>query len=174
MRRFLVLAALVLSLAACGGSSGGGNVAAGPAGDPVGAVNNFINAIKAKSFDKLGPLVCAAQRYEIAGSFTGGGAGIPAALLDAMTFDVQNLNLQQSSINGDAAVVHVTGKIAITVDAGKAKDAVKQLMGGQATDDQVNQAIAAMSKSQDLAQDVDVVKENGGWLICSNLAATGG
>ena len=58
MRRILALAILVMALAACGGSSGsggGGNVAAGPAGDPVGAVNNFINAIKAKAFDKLGP-----------------------------------------------------------------------------------------------------------------------
>jgi hypothetical protein len=58
-------------------------------------------------------------------------------------------------------------------DAGKAKDAVRQLLGSQATDDQVNQVIAGMSKSQDLAQDVDVVNENGGWLVCSNLGGSG-
>ena len=175
LRRILVLATLVMALAACGGSSGGGggNVAAGPAGDPVGAVNNFVNAIKAKSFDKLGPLTCAAKRYDIVGTFTGG-SGIPSALLDAMTFDVQNLNAQQTSINGDAAKVHVTGKMVTTVDAAKAKDAVKQLIGSQATDAQVNQMIAAMNQSRDIAEDVDVVKENGGWVVCSNLSVTGG
>ncbi len=168
MRRMVVLAMLVMTLAACGGSSGG-NTAAGPAGDPVGAVNNFVSALKAKSFSTIGNLVCASMRYDIAGSFTG---GAPSALLDAMSFDVQNLNAQQTSINGDAAVVHVTGKIVTSVDAGKAKDAVKQLLGGQATDDQINQAIAAMSTSKDIDQDVNVVKENGGWLICSDLGGS--
>ena len=68
MRRILVLAVLVTALAACGGSGGsttGGNAAAGPAGDPVAAVNNLIDAMEAKAFDKIGPLVCAAKRYEI-------------------------------------------------------------------------------------------------------------
>ena len=170
MRRILILATLVMALAACGGSSGGGNVAAGPAGDPVGAVNNYINAVKAKSFDKLGPLVCAAKRYQMVGAFT----GAPSALLSAMTFDVQNLNVQQTSINGDSAVVHLTGKLVTTVDAGKAKDAVKQLMGSQATDQQVNDFITAMTMNKDIAQDIDVVKENGGWVTCSSLSGIGG
>jgi len=175
MRRMLFLAPLVLALAACGGSSGstsGGNVAAGPAGDPVAAVNNYVTAIKSKAFDKLGPLVCAAKRYAIVGTYTG--SGMPAALLDAMTFDVQNLNVQQSSVTGDAAVVHVTGKLVSTVDAGKAKDAVKALLGNTATDDQINQMITGLSSSKDISQDVDVVKENGGWVVCSDLGSTTG
>ncbi len=103
------------------------------------------------------------------GSVTGATSGVTKALLDAMTFDFQNVNAQQTSINGDAAVVHLTGKLVTTVDAGKAKDAVKQMLGNNATDDQVNQLIAAMAQSRDISQDVDVVKENGGWVVCSAI-----
>ncbi len=125
--------------------------------------------MKAKAFDKLAPLVCAAQRESIVGSVTGATSGVTKALLDAMTFDFQNVNAQQTSINGDAAVVHLTGKVVTTVDAGKAKDAVKQMLGNNATDDQINQMIAAMAQSRDISQDVDVVKENGGWVVCSAI-----
>lgn len=170
MRRFLFLVVLVVSVAACGGSSGGGGGAAnGPASDPVGAVNGFINTIKAHAFDKLPALVCAAQKDAILGGLTGGSNSAAQALMAAMSFDFQNGNVTQSSVNGDNAVVHVTGKLVTTVDAGKAKDLAKQVLGGQATDDMINQMVAAMNTSRDVDQDVNVVKENGGWVVCSNI-----
>lgn len=178
MRRMLFLAPLVLTLAACGGSSGsttGGNVAAGPAGDPVAAVNNLINAMKAKAFDKMGPLVCAAKRYEIVGSLGNGGA--PSDLANAMGFDFKDLKVDQTSINGDTAVVHVAGTMVITLDATKGKDAVRNMLqaaapsGSTVTDDQVNQVLAgfANGNSTPIASDMQVVKENGGWVVCSDL-----
>ncbi len=174
MRRILILGMLLVVLSACGGSSGsgGGGAANGPAGDPVGAVNAFVNTVKAKAFDKLAPLVCAAQRESIVGGITGTSSSMPAGLMDAITFDFQNLDAKQTSINGDSAVVHVTGKLVTTVDAAKAKDAVKQLLGGQATDDQINQMIAALGQSRDISEDVDVVKENGGWVVCSQITGS--
>ncbi len=173
MRRILILGMLLVVLSACGGSGGGGGGAAnGPAGDPVGAVTGFVNTIKAKAFDKLPPLVCAAQREAIVGGITGSSAGMPAALMDAITFDFQNLDAKQTTLNGDAAVVHVTGKLVTTVDAAKAKDAVKQLLGSQATDDQVNQMIAALGQSRDISEDVDVVKEGGSWVVCSQITGS--
>jgi hypothetical protein len=175
MRRFVVLVGLVFAIAACGGGGSGGGAANGPAGDPAGAVTGFVNTIKAHQFDKLPALVCAAQKDAVLGGLTGGSSSVQQALLSAMSFDVQNLDVRQTSLNGDNAVVHVTGKIVTTVDANKAKDAIKQLLGGQATDDQVNQMIAAMNTTRDLDSDVNVVKENGGWVVCSNLVneATG-
>jgi hypothetical protein len=174
MRRFVVLVGLVFAIAACGGGSGGG-AANGPAGDPAGAVTGFVNTIKAHAFDKLPALVCAAQKDKVLAGLTGGSSSVTQALMSAMSFDVQNLNVQQTSVSGDSAVVHVTGKVVTTVDANKAKDAVKQLLGSQATDDQVNQIIASMNTTRDLDSDVNVVKENGGWVVCSNLVneATG-
>jgi hypothetical protein len=177
MRRLLVLAALVVSLAACGGSSGGGNVAGGPAGDPVGAVNNFINAIKAKSLDKLGPLTCAAKRYEIIGSMS---VNTSADMLDAMNFDFQDLKVEQTSVSGDAAKVHVAGKLVLTLDPTKGKEAVRKALqaaapsGTQVTDDQVNQMMTlfASGKPADISSDVDVVKENGGWVVCSKFGTS--
>ena len=178
MRRILILAVLAVSIVACGGSSGGGgNVAAGPAGDPVGAVNNVINALKAKALDKLGPLVCAAKRDEILQNFS---ANTPADLLDAMTFDFQDLKVEQTSINGDAAKVHLAGKLKLTIDEGKGKPAIRKMLEAQApsgttiTDEQVNQMITAFGNYQatDISSDVDTVKENGGWVICSNFATS--
>ncbi len=179
MRRILVVVALVATLAACGGSSGGGGggVATGPAADPVAAVNNVINAYKAKALDKLGPLTCAAKRAQIAGGLS---SNTPPELIDAMTFDFQDLKVEQTSINGDNAKVHVTGKLALTLDAGKAKPAVRKMLEAQApagttvTDAQVDSmlAIFGSGKPNDISTDVDVVKENGGWLVCSQLGTT--
>ena len=178
MRRILLLAVLAVSIVACGGSSGGGgNVAAGPAGDPVGAVNNVINALKAKAFDKLGPLVCAAKRDELLQVFT---AGVPADLLDAMNFDFQDVKVEQTSINGDAAKVHVAGKVKLTLDEAKGKPAIRKMLEARApsgttvTDEQVNQMVTAFGAGQttDMSSDVDTVKENGGWVICSNFGTS--
>jgi len=177
MRRFLVLATLAVALTACGGSSGGGgggNVAAGPAGDPVGAVNNIINAVEAKAMDKLGPLYCAAKRDELVGS---SGAGAPADLLAAMTIDFKDLKVEQKSIDGDKAVVHVAGSMVSTIDQAKGEDAIRKMLaaaapsGTQVTDAQVDQAMTAMANDQTLPidSDIEVVKENGGWLVCSSL-----
>jgi hypothetical protein len=182
MRRMLFLAPLVLALAACGGSSGtagGGNVAAGPAGDPVAAVNNLINAMKAKAFDKIGPLVCAAKRYEIAGALTG---GLTGGLADAMGFDFKDMKVNQTSINGDSAVVHVEGNMVLTLDAAKGKDAVRKMLqdaapsGQTVTDEQVNQVVSGFGtgNTTPIKSDMQVVKENGGWVVCSDLNTSGG
>lgn len=177
MRRSLVLVALVVALAGCGGGSssgGGGNVPEGPSGDPVAAVNGFVNAIKAKAFDKLDKLVCAAKKDDIIGGLTGNSPDAQA-LLAAMTFDVKDLKVEQKSVSGDTAVVHVSGTLTTTVDPDKGKDAVRQMFGAslpsgaQVTDDQVNQMIAALNQERPIDTDVDVTKENGGWVVCSDL-----
>jgi hypothetical protein len=176
MRRLVLLSVLVLSLAACGGSGGGGgNVAAGPAGDPVGAVNNVINAIKAKAMDKLGPLFCSAKRDALVAS---AGGGAPSDLVAAMTFDFKDLKVEQKSINGDNAVVHVGGKMSATIDQAKGKDAVRKMLqaaapsGTQVTDAQVDQAMTTFGQINEipLDTDLDVVKENGGWLVCTSIS----
>ena len=180
MRRMLFLVPLVLALAACGGSGGsttGGNAAAGPAGDPVGAVNNLINAMKAKAFDKMGPLVCAAKRYEMTGAL---GSGLPGGLADAMSFDFKDMKVNQTSINGDSAVVHVEGSMVMSLDAAKGKDAVRKMLeqsapsGQTVTDEQVNQVVSGFGNGNTIPikSDMQVVKENGGWVVCSSLSSS--
>lgn len=180
MRRTLVLIVLVVTLAGCGGSSGGGGggtVPDGPSGDPVAAVNGFVNAIAAKAFDKLDKLVCAAKRDDIIGGLTGGAPGAQA-LLDAMTFQVKDLKVEQKSVTGDSAVVHVTGSVTVGIDPAKGKDAVRQMLGAsmpsgaQVTDQQVDQVMSAFGQTRALDSDVDVVKENGGWVVCSDLGTS--
>jgi hypothetical protein len=182
MRRSLVMVILVVALAGCGSSNnggGGGNVPNGPSGDPVAAVNGFVNAIKAKAFDTIGNLVCAAKKDEIVGGLTGG-TSTAQALVDAMTFDVKDLSVEQKSISGDNAVVHVKGTLTTTVDPAKGKDAVRQMFaaampsGTPVSDDQVNQMLATLDQERPIDADVDVTKENGGWVVCSDLSGSGG
>lgn len=178
MRGSFVVAVLVLVLVGCGGSNsgGGGAVPNGPAGDPVGAVNGFISALKAKAYDNLGKLVCAAKQDDILGSVTGPGAN--RALFDAMTFDIKDLKVEQKSATGDSAVVHVSGTISTTIDPAKGRDVVRQLFGAsmpsgaQVTDQQVDQFITSMNTRRPIDSDVDVVKENGGWVVCSDLSGS--
>lgn len=181
MRRSLILVILIAALVGCGGSNsgGGGNVPDGPSGDPVGAVNGFVNAIRAKAFDKLDKLVCAAKHDAILGSLTGGAPGAQD-LLAAMTFDFRDLKVEQKSVSGDNAVVHLAGTADIVIDPAKGKDAVRKLLaasmpsGAQVTDAQVDQVISTFARTQALDADVDVVRENGGWVVCSNLGGSDG
>ena len=180
MRRMLFLVPLVLALAACGGSGGsttGGNAAAGPAGDPVGAVNNVINAMKAKAFDKMGPLVCAAKRDAITGASGERPAGWPA---DAMAFDFQDLKVNQTSINGDTAGGARHRQAVVTLDAAKGKDAVRKMLRAGAPSGTRRSRRRRSTRWSGLRQrqhgpsraTCDVVKENGGWVVCSRLSTS--
>jgi hypothetical protein len=66
------------------------------------------------------------------------------------------------------------GKMSMKFDKAKLKDFVKSLMTAQglanATDDQINQALdmvaGQLEQGQQIDTTVDMVKENGKWVIC--------
>ncbi len=179
MRKLALGMALVVVLAACGGSSGGG-----AAGDPVAAVNNVINAMKAKQFSTIAPMICSAKRDQIASSLDPAAALASAApgvaaqtILDAMSIDFSDVAVTQTSVSGDSAVVNVKGQMKITFDATKMKDVVKSILAAasQPTDDAtVTQMLSLlstqMSSTKPIDSQINVVKENGAWLVCDTLS----
>lgn len=179
MRKLAFCVMLAMALTACGGSSGG------PAADPVGAVNNLLNAVKAKQFTTIAPMICAAKRDSLSQSLnpmSALGSAAPGvnvqSILDAMTIDYTGLSVTQVSQNGDSAVVAIKGQLAITIDPAKMKDVVKTILAaaGQPTDDATIQQMlplmtSAMASTKAMDSQVNVVKENGAWLVCDSIGA---
>jgi hypothetical protein len=178
MRKVILLAALAMSLAVVGcGGSGGGSTS-----DPVAAVNSVLDALKNKQWDKIAPLLCAAKRDEISSKLdlTKAMAAAPSgvdgkAFVDAMTIDIKDRSVTQKSLSGDNAVVTLKGNLVFNVPDDKMKTYVKSIMsaGGQTpSEEQINAAVTAFKdqeqKGQPINSDVQVVKENGQWLVCSD------
>ncbi len=170
----IVVIALSVMLSACGGAAGGG--------DPTATVKAAMDAVTSKQFDKMNDLACAAKKDAVNGQFnpaaslTGQGLAKEDAqkLLDAMTISFENAEYGTPTINGDSASIPLKGKLSMKFDQAKLKDFIKSAMAAQglanATDEQINQALQMVStqleQGQDISSTVDLVKENGKWVIC--------
>ena len=180
MRRSILRSAalavvVIVALAGCG-------AAAPSLSEPAGTVNAALDAAKSGGFAKLADYTCAAKKGDFASLFgaSGGLSSLAAvgidsnSLFDAIKVDFQDVKTTETSKTADKATVHVTGKSTITFDAAKMKEIFKKVMAanGQPADDAtIDATIAAMSgqmsQSRTLDNDVNLVQENGKWLICS-------
>lgn len=176
MKRLSILVVIVMVLgvllSACGG---------GAASDPAGVVKDMMQAVTNKQFDKVADFACAAQKDQIKNAFNPAGAlgaaGIDVnKMLDAMTISFSNADITKVSESGDKATVQVKGTLSIKVDREKFKSFLADVMKAQGqtvSDDMLNtvldQAASQFEKGQDINSQVDVVKENGKWLVCSTL-----
>jgi hypothetical protein len=166
----------IVALAGCG-------TAAPNLSEPAGTVSAALDAAKSGGFAKLVDYTCAAKKGDFASLFGGAGGGLGSltalgidanTLFDAIKVDFQDVKTAETSKTADKATVHVTGKSTVTFDAAKMKEIFKKVMAanGQPVDDAtIDATIAAMSgqlsQSQALDEDVNLVQENGKWLICS-------
>jgi hypothetical protein len=170
-------AAMLLTIAACGG----GGPLGGGSDDPVGVVNAAIAAAESGGFQKLADFSCAANKDDFANAFGGSGdlgsltdAGVQAdELFSAMKVDFQDVNATESSKTDSEATVHIKGKIALTFDEAKMKEIIKKVLEAQgvpATDQMVDLAMSqmgtALSQTQDIDDDLKLIKENGKWVVC--------
>jgi hypothetical protein len=179
MRRFRLLPAVVaalLSVAACSGLPGAANT-----NEPAGVVNSAFAAVESGGLAKAADFSCAAHKDDFAKALGGAsGAGDltalglnPDDLFNAMTVDFQDVTATETSKSDTDATVHVKGKVAVKVDEAKMRLLVKQIMTAQgidASDQMVDAAMqqmgGALSQTQDLDDDVHLVKEDGKWLVC--------
>ena len=178
MKRLSILMVIVIALSAlltaCGGAASGG--------DPSSTLKEAMSAVTSKQFDKMNDLACAAKKDSVTGQFNPAaalaGQGISKEdaqkLLDSMTISFDNAEYGTPTISGDSASVPMKGKMSIKFDKAKLKDFVQAMMAAQglssATDEQINQALdlvaSQLEQGQQIDTTVDLVKENGKWVIC--------
>ena len=91
-----------------------------------------------------------------------------------MNISFDNPQFGAPTVSGDAASVPMQGKLAIKFDRPKLKDFVSSALQAQgtisATDAQINQVLDAVAtqleQGQDISSTIDLIKENGKWVIC--------
>lgn len=166
--------ALVLALGACSGTP------AANTDNPAGTVSAAFAAAQSGGITKLADFACAAHKNDIAEAF--GGADLsglsalgikPEDITGAMAMSFENVTTKEVTKSDTAATVRVTADMKITIDKDKFKALMKTAMvaQGQPVDDAtLDTMLTAMSsqisRSQKLDEVVNVVKEDGKWLLC--------
>ena len=174
MKRLSVVMIVVIVMSALLTACGGG----GAASDPTGAVKEAMQAVADKKFDKLAEFTCAAKKSEIENMFNPAGAlagaGVDAQkILDAMTISIQDAEYTKVSEEGDKAVVQMKAKMNIKIDKEKFKVVMMDLAKAQGQElpaDQIDaildMAVGQLEQTQEVDNQVDVIKENGKWVMC--------
>jgi hypothetical protein len=176
-RRWSVLAGGLLALSMVGAPA----LAAEPsADDPVATVNGLLDTIVAKDFAGVSAFVCAQYAEQVAGTFDlaaqmGELPGVDmTALINGLVFTADPRTATLVSNDGTNAVVDLQATLSMTLDETVARDFVKQLLEaqGQEASDAVIDAVLPQLMSEfegqttDLTEQVDLVLENGVWLVC--------
>jgi hypothetical protein len=94
-----------------------------------------------------------------------------------MTFTIDGRDVSLLSEEGDTASVQMSGTLRVTIDETLARDWMKSLLEevGQPTDDAtvdtfLAEMTADMAEGEDLTATVEVIRENGEWLVCDDLS----
>ena len=171
----VLLAAAVLAFGACTAAPGGNT------NEPVGAVNAAMAAAESGGFAQLAEFMCAANKDDITQAFGGGqdfgdlgAAGIDMEeLFAAMKIDFQDATVTEVSKSDSEATVHLTGKMAMSFDEAKMREVIRKVLeaqGVEANDQMIDLAMSTMagqfSQSQDIDSDMNLVQENGTWVLC--------
>ena len=165
-----VLAALLV-VAACGG---------GNSGDPTATVKDFVSLVEQKQFDKIPDIACAAQKdamkeqFDIAGQLAGSLEGVDAkSITDAMTIKFDNLEVKEVEKSADKAKVSLKGTLKMSVDKTKMTDVLKKVVAAQGlpVDDatvatMLDSMVGAFEQGEPVDSSVDLVVENGKWVVC--------
>jgi len=172
-RKLLFMGLLfVLVLTACGGKSSGS--------DPVGVAKDFVKAMEKLDIEAASKLVCKERQadYDVKTAFAElEDMGMdPDELLGAIKLDMKDMKYEEKSIDGDNAVVHLTGNIAVDFDEDKLKSFLKksaEAAGQTVTDADLDMMMgfftAMGGQETPFDGDVQMVKEGGKWLICDEL-----
>ena len=164
---FVVIAMSAL-LTACGGGTGG---------DPVATVKELAQVVADKKYEKIPDYLCAAERDSFKKQMDSASAtGIDLQkILDAMTISFENPQYTKVSESGDKASVQMKTKLVIKVDREKFKALTAEILKGQGLEmpeeqiaPLIEQSVAQIEKGQDIDSPMELVKENGKWLVCGS------
>jgi hypothetical protein len=154
-----------------------------PAADPVAAVNAFLDALDAGQWSTLPTLACSAERENIAASYdpaaqTFFSPEAVQALFESLDVAVTDRAVALASSDDATARVSLAGTLTWTVDdAGlqafvEALAAVASPAPSAEEKDAAAQNLRSALESRVLTPEVQVVAEDEGWLVCSDLLTT--
>ena len=160
-------------LSACGGGGGDG---------PTAVVENVVDAMQSLDVEKASEYFCDEKKSELTAGLEEGFAELEAMgldvdeLLEAFKLEMTDMKYEEKSQEGDEAVVHVSGTMALAFDAEKLKDFLKKAMaasGQEVGDDEldfvVNLFESMAGQEAPVEGDVTLVKEDGDWVVCDDL-----
>jgi hypothetical protein len=150
---------------------------------PEGAVEAVFDALEEQRFDELGQYVCSDYREDaetMDSLLTEGleGFGIdPQTYLDGLSISIDERVIETVE-GGDAqAIVSVSAQLTAALDEAVARDLLRTMMGDfleDVDDEQFESMVADMLESMatgsQLESEVEVVREDGSWLVCTDLA----
>ena len=171
LTRVALAAVVVVAVSAC--SSGGG-------GDPTATVKEMVNLVETKQFTKVADVACAAEKATITTQFDPGAAlsgsldGLDAqAITDAMTIKFDGVAYKELEKSADKARVQLTGTLKMSMDKARVTALVKKAVDAQGlpVDDatlgaMIDSMVGSFEQGQPVDSSVDLVMENGKWLIC--------
>ena len=184
MRSVALRPSMPLTLAVAGAvalAAAGGTPVARAAETPEGAVDAVLDAITARDWDAIGPLVCDDERDAVTAVFDLRRAlssdGVDAGpLAEALTVTIDGRSVTPLGASGDRATVQVAGVLRLEADEAAARAWVRDSLAasGQPTDDAtIDQFLgfftAALAEGTDLASSVEVIRQDGAWLLCDTL-----
>jgi hypothetical protein len=165
---------LTLALAACG-KGGGGD-------EPAKVAENVMKALGKMDIDGASEFFCEARRTELEDALTGDLGELEAMgmdadeLLDAFKITLTDMKYEEKSQDGDKAIVHITGSMKLEFDSDKLKDFFKkaaEAAGETVTDEELDFIVEMIASSaaqeEDLDEDVELIKEDGKWVVCDEL-----
>lgn len=177
-RRMVSLTAVLLSLSLVS--------PAGPAlaqESPESAVDTVLDTIEALEFDRVADLVCEAWReptresLDISSGF-GDLPGVDAQVfIDALTISVDQREMSLLDQTDDSAVVGLDAIVDVTMDEDVARELVALMlgaMGDEASEENIElftqMMLSEMQTASALSTELDVVREDGAWRVCSDLS----
>ena len=171
------LLAVALILAACGGGSGGD--------EPTDVVKKVAKAMQELDIDETSKYYCKEMAEELNEGLDLGGVedmGIdPDEMLEAFKIKMDDMKYEEKSKSGDSAIVRITGKIGMEFDTDKLKSIMKKVLeaeGEKVSDEDLEMVVDMFGKfgGQEIPVDaeVELIKEDGDWVVCSDLDFLGG
>jgi hypothetical protein len=173
------LGALLLVAVLAIGCSG----VAGPAtDDPKATVQSALDAAEAGGLARLSDFACAAQRENIASLFAGGGqlgplasAGVDLqAFMSTIAFKFDNVALGEPKVDGDRATIRMNGALTASIDEARMKELIRPVLQGrgvevtdQMLDSMMQLLTTQLAAGRQIDEEIELVRENGHWLICS-------
>jgi len=156
---------------------------ASPAADPVAAVNAALDALVAKHWAVLPGLICAEKRASIAGRYDPAAQTMfphkpTQALIDALVIRIADRSVSSTSSTAETAMVKVGGTLTQKVsdqalqDFGSALAAAATVTPTKDMLDGISKTLKTSMDSIVLSPEVQVVAEDGGWLLCSDPLMT--